>query len=445
MKSILPAALTVLAVSCLKVANPKGAVQMTVLNGGPDLEFAQMPPAGDFDITLSDLSQTLWTGKSSAWGACPYAQDMPVSDNLKFEASFGDAEEEGFGKAYWYGAQPFSFVWEDVTVGVPVQLMNCCVKIECTELFKSYFPEYEFMIVTPLGNEVAYARGETGLVFQTPGKVRVKGSMSTYDGESREMALTDFGEVAPASCHTVTMDVSEIGGLHVEVVFDSEMDLVDLGEIAIDPSTTRVGTLSFGGLSVGCEQEFPTKAPVPVGGDYRVTILDSRREPLMKMSYSEARAVEGGIALPVGNYFLSVCSSDREILPVGLDCPVYGVEVPFKIAAGKMTELKEDLVCRLLQFVVSVEFQDEFLAAVTADSKVYLSLSSGRNFSIPVIFDGNAGTVEEHLVYFLLTEENTDLTVVFDGYISGRHFVAEKTYGNVTAASLRKVKFTLAE
>lgn len=443
LKYFLPIVAMLLALSCQKVADPKGSVQLAVM--GNDLEFAAMPPVENFNISLTDGTLQLWNGKLSGWDAGIYAKDMPVSDKLKVEASFGDIKDEGFDKPYWYGSQNFSFEWQDITVGVPVQLMNCCVKIECTELFKSYFPEYEFVIVTPYDNEIKYARTQTGLVFLAPGTVKVKGKMSTYEGEPQELQTRVYENLAAGRCHTFTLDVSDIGGLHVDIVFDDEVEEVNLGEISIDSDTPRVGTLSLGGLNVSCEQELQTKVPVPADGDYRVTVSDSRGQALMNMSYSEACSIDGGIALPVGNYFLSVRSTDEEIPSVGFDCPVYGFELPFKIEAGKLTELKGEMVCRLLQFVVAVEFDDDFLAAVTADSKVHLRLSSGQNVSLPVRFDGKAGTFEKHKVYFLLTEESTALTVGFMGYISGRYFVAEKTYSDVTAASIRKVRFTLAK
>ena len=444
-KIISLAASIALVASCVK-PDPKGCVQLSILDETSvsegelhDLsEYTTVPTFDGFDVRVSQSGKQLWAGKYKDWNTSSAAADMPVSDNLKAEAWYGDPEAEGFDKPYIAGSADFAFEWSDITVGVPVKLSNSLVRISTSELFDSYYHTYEFVITTAAGTKVLFGKGETRAAFVAPGSVSVEASLTDAQGHTETLGPKQYDNLQSSTCHNLTFDLSGIGGHSLEIIFDDEIENVDLGEILVDSGE---GLLDLGSLCLSCETL--TKAVSEAPDDYIVTVADSRGAALSTMTYAESKALEGGLALPVGNYSITVRSTETPVPAAGFDCPAYGATLPFKIAAGQTTELGETLVCRLLQTMVSVSFDSAFLSRVTADSKVTLKLSNGKELEYTLEYNNGKPALDRGTAYFLTQQQGLTLEVDFNGYIDSRAFSTSRNIGELKPATWRKISFGL--
>lgn len=450
MKKLYLLAVGLALVSCSKISivkpDPKGSVQLSVLadTAIKDIvksqvsDYVDVPDKSAYDLILTDAGQNLWSGKVSSWNGSKYALDMPVSKTLKFEASYGDKNAEGFEKPYFYGSQEFSFVWGDITVGIPVKFCKTLLKIQTSEFFDIYFPSYEFVVTTASGQKLKYSKDEQRALFLNPGKVVIEANLTAYDGTSHTLEPKVYDNLEAACCYTSKFDVTQIGGQHIAVVFDDSMETIDFGEILL-----QEGTLDLGSLQLGYEQEPLTKAIVPVEDDFPVYIADSRGEVIYITTYAETKTLDGKISLPVGTYTLTVKSTDSQIPSAGFDCPLYSASESFKIYAGKETVIENPLVCRLMQAKVSVNVSDGFLSRITADSNIIFTLSNGQILEYPISFSGGKATVSHSIGYFLIEEQGLSLDVLFEGYIDGHFFTTSKRIENVEKASSHKVDFNI--
>lgn len=98
--------------------------------------------AGGYDKTWESLAEF------------PANETYPVGA-YTFSASYGSAEEQGYGKPYYYGESEIT-VEENRTsqVQVVAQLANSMLTITYTDAFKAYFSDYKTTLTTTLGDIV---------------------------------------------------------------------------------------------------------------------------------------------------------------------------------------------------------------------------------------------------------------------------------------------------
>ena len=191
---------------------------------------AVLPSAADFHLTLTDAySSVEWDGNYSEWDA-----EMTLFEgNYTVTAVYGNLEDEGFDKPCFKGETGFSVVGGQTTqVKVTASLANTLIKVETTEYFRNYYPEYSFRL-TRGGREIAtLEKGESRSVFVDPYNITLEG---TLQGEIRQYAFEQAlsGLVAGAS-YTVTVDAANVGGSAVTVRFGDVVEVIDLGNIELN-------------------------------------------------------------------------------------------------------------------------------------------------------------------------------------------------------------------
>lgn len=186
-------------------------------------DYAAMPSAENFVLTLRNGSSTIWSGMLSEWDSTKELK----AGNYTAEASFGSADEEGYAKPYFFGTSSFSINGGGSTaVGIPVSLGNTIVKISCTDAFKNYYTSYSFTVTTGAGNVFEYREGG---IFMDAYKFSVSGTLTAQNGSSYTMAARTWN-VEPATCYNVKFDVSNIGSVTVSISFDDAVRTVELTE-----------------------------------------------------------------------------------------------------------------------------------------------------------------------------------------------------------------------
>lgn len=194
------------------------------------------------------------------------------------------------------------------------------------------------------------------------------------------------------------------------------------------------GFLSFGEFSLDVDDSVITKSAVAASGTYRIAIQDADGTEIMGMSYSEVKNNDNMITLPAGSYTL-VATSEDSVPFAAFERPVYGTSKDFKITAGEVTNIGQ-LVCELLQCKVTVDYSDEFLAAVTGEGSTTVTLKAGHPLKFALKADK---TYEKQAGYFAV--DGTTLEVEFQGTINGKNQKMSTIITGITPKQWRQIKF----
>ena len=232
---ILIAAVALL-VSCSKQDKAKGSVSFSleegavaeVLTKGSVSDYATLPSAADFTLTVKNsLGATVYSGLLGAWNS-----DAPLAaGNYSAVVRYGDSSVEGPGKPCFEGSANFGVIGGQTTnVNVTVTLGNCIVKIDCTDAFKSYFPQRTFAITTPESPDgFNYSGSAIFVAYQWT----VTGTLKTQTGANYTLPERSFKGNA-ATCYTVKYDVSNVGGVTITISFNDNVETVKLGDIELN-------------------------------------------------------------------------------------------------------------------------------------------------------------------------------------------------------------------
>lgn len=186
---------------------------------------SQVAPSA-FSIEVKNAQGTVYSGLLSSWD-----EAKPLEEgNYTVKAWYGSAEEEGFDKPYFSGDQNFTVLPDTTTpVQVPVALGNSIVKVQCTEYFKKYFPEYSFKIRTGAGKDIAISQQETRGVFMEAYQFTFSGEVKSQNGKTSTFSKT-ITTMEPKTCYTIKVDASQIGGNTIQITFDDTTAEVNLGD-----------------------------------------------------------------------------------------------------------------------------------------------------------------------------------------------------------------------
>lgn len=181
----------------------------------------------------------------------------------------------------------------------------------------------------------------------------------------------------------------------------------------------KYGVLSFDGLSLMVSEDvnMVTRSSVAAGGDYVLFLYDNAGSLVWEKSYKDVLA-GGDISLPAGNYTLEARSTADDVPQAKFEAPVYGASKSFAIKAGVTTTLGS-ITCTLLQAVVTVGYNDEFLKSVTGDGTVSVELASGYPLVYKLNYSGGNPTYDQSKGYFLVNGSDATIALTFKGYVDG--------------------------
>lgn len=151
------------------------------------------------------------------------------------EAIYGDVEDEGFEKPYYYASTQLTVKENKVTqVSMNAQLTNSMVSIATTEAFRSYFTNYSFQAHTEGGDYVNFTSTETRPGYLRPGKVTVTADVTKPNGLSATLEAAVF-VAEPKHHYTVTVDVNngQAGDAQLVITYD---DMLSQEDVYIDLS-----------------------------------------------------------------------------------------------------------------------------------------------------------------------------------------------------------------
>lgn len=151
------------------------------------------------------------------------------------EAIYGDVEDEGFEKPYYYASTQLTVKENKVTqVSMNAQLTNSMVSIATSEAFRSYFTNYSFQAHAEGGDYVNFTSTETRPGYLRPGKVTVTTDVTKPNGLSATLEAAVF-VAEPKHHYTVTVDVNngQAGDAQLVITYD---DMLSQEDVYIDLS-----------------------------------------------------------------------------------------------------------------------------------------------------------------------------------------------------------------
>lgn len=195
----------------------------------------------------------------------------------------------------------------------------------------------------------------------------------------------------------------------------------------------RTGTLSFDGLSIEVSDEVhkvTTKAEA-AGDDYTLFLYDNAGKLVWQKTYQEVRG-GGDVSLPEGDYSLEARSTSADVPNAKFNAPVYGATKDFAIKAGVTTTLGS-ITCKLLQAVVSVGYNEDFLKSVTGDGAATVELAAGYPLEYKLEYSNGNPTYDHRMGYFAVNGNDATIALVFKGSIGGKTQRMRATITNVKA------------
>lgn len=207
--------------------------------------------ADDLMIRLSSADGTYskeWTSVAEF----PTDQQFKVGD-YHFEAFYGNIEDEGFEKPYYYGDQDIKVTDGGTTkVALTASLANTMVSVSYTEAFTKYMTAYSAELHSDGGAYIYYGSGETRPAYLRPGTVSLNVTVTKPNGKTATLQAAKFTG-KPRYHHHVTVDLNngEVGDVVMVITFDDNTDEqpveIDLSDKVFNAPAPEITTEGFNG------------------------------------------------------------------------------------------------------------------------------------------------------------------------------------------------------
>lgn len=205
------------------------------------------------DLTLKISNETGSFSRELAVADFTEPVTVPVG-SYSLEAFYGSVDEEGFEKPCYKGTSTFSVQENQATpVSVTASLANCMVRVEMSEMFRTYFASYSVTLRSELGNEIAYPADETRSVYLKPGQITTTISITKQNGVSATLEPKSF-TAEPRHSYVLKFDVNsgEAGNGELNITYDPLCEVEDvIIDLSDDILTAPAPTLSYEGFTEG--------------------------------------------------------------------------------------------------------------------------------------------------------------------------------------------------
>ncbi|MCR4565862.1 MAG: DUF4493 domain-containing protein [Bacteroidales bacterium] len=213
----------------------------------------------------------------------------------------------------------------------------------------------------------------------------------------------------------------------------------------MDGRYSRRGGLALSGLLPELNEELNTKAGnapeeyyISVVDDDKEAVTDVEGKLLQDIPLSELKAKSQAFDIISGNYYV-VASTSQSIPVAEFDCPVYRGEIPVTVVPGETTT-PGAITCKLAQCKVTIEYDEQLLAAMTGKGNAKAEVTSGYPLSFQVGYEGGKASPETKAGYFsLASSSSSSMIVEVSLAVDGKSMKMKKTFPNIQAAQWRQI------
>ena len=203
----------------------------------------------------------------------------------------------------------------------------------------------------------------------------------------------------------------------------------------------KIGYLSFNGCGLEVDTDVTTKSVMPAGGNYTIIVEDKSGalDPI-KTDYKTVKDNDNKISLPEGNYTV-IARSEEDVPGAAFEQAIYGAQKDVSIKSGEETAIGE-MICRLLQVKVTVDYSEEFLAMVTGPCTTTVSVSPLYPLAYNISYVAGSTTYDHSAGYFAINNgTKTTMEVVFKGNVDGGVKTMTQTFDNIKPCTWHQLKF----
>ncbi len=186
------------------------------------------------ELTAEDLVLALTSSDGSYSNSWNGVSAFPTDEKFKtgcytMTASYGNLENEGFDKPYYFGSTDLTVTENNTThVSLTAQLANSMVSVEYSDNFKSYMQAWSAELHTEGGEYIYYAQDESRPAYLRPGATSINVELTKPNGQSAKLLAANFA-TEPRHHYHVTVDLAQSAGDAVLVVkFDDSVDMEDI-------------------------------------------------------------------------------------------------------------------------------------------------------------------------------------------------------------------------
>ena len=261
---------------------------------------AMSKAATDADaIQASDLKLRLTSSNGQQWTWNSIDEMQPAQYNVgdyTFEAYYGDAAEEGFGKPYYYGSSSITLLENRSTpVSVTATLANSMVTVACSDEAKAFFSSLAISVTSSTGATHTYPLDETAPLYIAPGATTVSVDVELQDGTKAKLSPVTF-DAKPRNSYAVAFTVNggETGKAQLNVTFNSHLDEetveIDLSKEILTAPAPTIETKGFtsGDRFDFIESTLPTQkyqAVISANGNVGTAVLTTSSASLLAQGW----------------------------------------------------------------------------------------------------------------------------------------------------------------
>lgn len=187
-------------------------------------------------------------------------EDEYSAGAYRMDAFYGDENEEGFDKPYYYGSAEFNvYDSQSTPVSIVAELKNTMVSVEYTDAFKNYFADYGVKIHSGGGDYIQFAKDETRAAYVKSGTIAIEVSLTKTNGVSSTFEPAAISNAEPKTHYRIKLDVNggEVGDAQLQITFD---DTTEVEPVIIDLSDAVMNAPAPTIKATGYE----TSAPVEI-------------------------------------------------------------------------------------------------------------------------------------------------------------------------------------
>ncbi|MCM1449659.1 MAG: DUF4493 domain-containing protein [Clostridiales bacterium] len=210
-------------------------------------------------ISVEDLKLTLTSTKDGSKREWKSVSEFDATEKFDvgtytLEASYGQKNDDGFEKPFYYGVTSVPVRDNETTnVALTASLANSMLSIKYSEAFVGYFNDYSVDVKT-VNATTTYSRNENRPVYVTPGSVTLAINVVKPNGVAQTFTATVTAKAKYH--HNVTLDVNggNVGDAVFTISFDDTLEQEDIMiDLSKDLTNTPAPTLKGDGFENGGE------------------------------------------------------------------------------------------------------------------------------------------------------------------------------------------------